>query len=355
MVKVSEESSSDGYPKMKLDCFILIDASSDDLHPIVSGGFSRVELPFLNRPLLNRTIDYASPYAGQFFIFCPPALLSRVHSLIREYDCPIELVPSEASSGSMSSCFEYIRKRMVREGFIFCHADLFYYGEFDPIIEYFTESSSDLLGFFYTSTDHSEMTCISKEGDLLAYNTDVVPSIPNNASIVMSVELKLMNFFICRASILELVPEDPIDFKTGVIPLLIENRRRVKVISMSHLPVTCMRNYRKQLEIGKSLFDSKLAMLIDKDSSIEQGSDISDTVIGSGSVIEEHCKINQCIIMRNVVIGRGCALYNCIIGEGAVIPENTKMVNCIVAPFYVLKEPGSKANCNFSAEQETHG
>lgn len=330
---------------MKFDSIILI-GPSPGLQPLVTEYVSNAELSFLGTPLLNHAINYVGPHSAQIFIFCLERYRNNIHALIKNSQFPIEVITTHAYEG-FGHCLNLIKTRLTKESFILCHADMYFYGTLHSIVECYKENNVEVLVSFFRFPGDNNIMTLTDMGDLISYNSEKIPFL-ENAHITMSMEYKLKNFFICKSSVIKNIPVDAFSFKNNVIPILLENRKKIKLIKTSHLLISQIKDYKKQLDVKNNELNSTVNSICHESISMDETSDIQGSIVGSGCVIHKHCRIGESIIMEDVTICDNCVVYKCILGKGAVVCEGSRLVNCNIGPFYRFAVPVDATNENIS-------
>ena len=149
-------------------------------------------------------------------------------------------------------------------------------------------------------------------------------------------------------------PESEKDFGKNIIPMLLEEDRRIYAYPFA--------GYWKDVGTIESLWEANMDLIKRKEdfnisdktwkiyyrhegrlpqyigesaevteSMISDGTTVSgtvlDSVISSGVVVEDGAEVVGSIIMQNAVVEKGAKVYNSIIAEGAVIKENIEVGN----------------------------
>lgn len=344
-----------------IDTIILLGPSSA-LYPLVSDKIPKFELPFVNTTLLNHAINYVHPYSSQIFIFCLEQHRNNVHAIIKDYTFPIEVITTVAYEG-MGHCLGLLRNRVRLDTMVICRGDMYYVDSLGPMLENFFASSDFIHASIYQEShtaknnNHGSAQRMFIDGSdhLIYFSDDEIPFL-RGEKIFASDEYALKNFFICRSDILKLISENShsdlktnfYSFKKNVIPFLLLSNKKIRIIKNDNFVVSNLHDYSKQLHFKNNFVESKKYSLCFDNSSVEDSTDLIDSIVGCYCVIRKGCSIKKCVIMDNTTIMDGCILENCIIGFGVTIIEGSKLVNCRVGHFSTFDRPVFAENINLN-------
>ena len=342
-----------------VDTIVLLGPSSA-LYPLVTDRVPKFELPFVNTTLLNHTINYVHPYSSQIFIFCLEQYRNNVHAIIKDYTFPIEVITTVAYEG-MGHCLSLLRNRLRLDTLIVCRGDMYYVDSLGPMLENFLTSSDFVHASIYRESRNSghssaQRMFIDSTDHLVHFSDSEVPFL-RGEKMFASAEYAFKNFFICRSDILRIISENTenlYSFKKNVIPALLQRGKEIRIVKNDNFVVSSLRDYSKQLRFKNSFVESKKYSLCFDNSSVEDSTDLIDSIVGCCCLIRKGCCIKKCIIMDNTVIMDGCILENCIIGFGVTIIEGSRLVNCRVGHFCTFDRPVFAENSNLNGRTLDH-
>lgn len=332
-------------PIMKVDSVIVL-GPAHELYPLVDSGTPKFALPFMSVPLLNCTLTYLAPVSSRIFIICLEQYREIVLDLTQSCTLPIEIICNRAYEG-MGYCFNLLRCRIRTSIFILCRGDMHYAEPLRPMLESFAESQDDIHASAYRVARNCPMMCISNSGLLLSYNTDEIPFM-RQEKMTVTIEYRLKNFYICQSEIICRVPIDAFGFKNNIIPFLIADDAKIRLIDNKNHQIITLDDYTKQLEFKNNFLMSARSCIIENDFVYDKSTSISDSIIGFPCTVGSRSTLCKCIVMNSVVIGNNCVLESCIIGNGATIPDCTRLKNCRVGHGYILEKAVTAEDQSFS-------
>ena len=234
--------------------------------------------------------------------------------------------------------------------------DHIYKMNYNKMLEFHKEKKADLTVAHINVPleEASRFGILNTDDDLRIVEFLEKPEHP--VSTKASMGIYIFNWKVLREYLIrdEENPESEKDFGKNIIPMLLEEERRIYAFPFE--------GYWKDVGTIESLWEANMDLIKTKESfniddklwriyyrhtgimpqylsenanvkrsMISDGTTISgtvlDSVISSGVVVEDGAEVVGSIIMQNAVIEKGAKVYNSIIAEGAVIKENIEVGN----------------------------
>lgn len=309
-----------------------------ELYPFVTGDTPKFALPFLNKSLLQHSIEYLGLFSKQIFIMCLEKYKGLVISHTNHYKYPIEIITTENFEG-MSYIFNILKSKLKSPNVIFCKGDTYNMHPLKPLLENFVASEDDMHLSTDVTNKGNPVISYDQHGIIFSYNTDQIPFI-RNKRLLVTTECLIKDFYIFKSSILNNLPDNMFGFKNNILPYLIMNSFQIRMIDCKNFQVRNLNDFISQLEFKDYIIlddadTNMMASCID----IQDAKSITDNIIGSKTSIGKGSSVRRSIIMDNVKIGENCIIDHCIIGNNVKIYSNSSLTTSKITHNYNLSEP----------------
>lgn len=307
---------------------IIMLGPAPELYPIVTEKFPKFELSFLDTTLLNHTINYVQEFSSKIHILCLEQYLLNVNHIISQYKVPINIIPLNAYEG-VGFCLNSLKNSIEADVFIFCKADMFFQDSLKPMLENFLISDDAVHASMYQYPKNPRGNpTIFMDGSsyLIPFNGKDIP-VPKYGTITASVEYAFKNFFLCRKrNIFDIINQkivykhdnikcDIFGYKNDLIPLLLQNNMKIKIMQDDNFVVSTIKDVRTQLKFKDCLVCDDRSTLYLDGAKVDGQPLSSDSIIGYSVLIKKKCHIKKSIIMNDTTIESGTYIDNSIIGR----------------------------------------
>jgi len=335
---------------MKVDCVIVL-GPSGEFYPLVGEQTQKFSLPFLNTPLLNLSINYLSPHASKFLIFCLKKYEKDVCSLVTEYEVPIEIITTESYEG-MSHILLTAKSKIASPFFVMCKGDIYGLEPLNPILESFMGVNADMYLSLNRNVEEGSLMCLDSSNYLKMYNSEDFPFIKNE-KLILTTNFALKDFYIIKTSVLNVIPPNLYSFKSNIIPYLIRLNKRIKAIENMIFQIRNINDYLLQLELKNNLTDMKNTSscnILDASCNIGECAVVEDSIIGENCLVGYKSIVKRSIIMDNSTVEPYCIIESCVIGNNGYIKSKSELKNCKVGGYYTFECP-IKASFNIFGKE----
>jgi NDP-sugar pyrophosphorylase family protein len=295
---------------MKIDTVFII-GPSEQLHPLALPKF---QLPFLNVPLLNLSVNYLTPISSKMFIVCLENQIDIISQMMKDCKVSFEIISTSSYEG-MAYILNTLHNKITTEYFILNKGDIYGQEPLKPMIEGFILSNDDI----YASVERTNINGLTMSLDplnrLVGFNEDRIPFI-KNFKMRVSTEFVFKDFFIIRKSSIGKLDQHLYGFKSNVIPHLIKNKVKIRVGENSIFQVKNFRNYVMQIDFKNTilgLMDGTEYNLVDSRCEISEEAHIENSIIGTNAIIEGRTTVSSSIIMKNSILKENQRYERCVV------------------------------------------
>lgn len=299
---------------MKIDIVFII-GPSEKLHPL---GLPKFQLPFLNVPLLNLSVNYITPIASKIFLVCLKNQTSTIIQMLKDCKIPYEIIETPSYEG-MAYNLNSLQKKITSQYFIMCKGDIYGQEPLRPMLEGFILSNDDVYASLERTTSNGLTLSLDSSNRLIGFQENRIPFI-KNTKMRVTTEFIFKDFFIIRTSSLGKLDNSLYGFKNNVIPHLIKNKVRIRVGENSIFQVRNFKNYTKQIDFKNTILglsDGTEYNLIDNECDISEDSHVENSIIGGNVTIEGKTSIISSVIMKNAILTEGQRYERCIVDSNS--------------------------------------
>lgn len=295
---------------MKIDSVFII-GPSDQLHPLSQPKF---QLPFLNVPLLNLSLNYLAPVTSRIFIVCLKTQTETIAHMIKDCKIPFEIISTGSYEG-MAYILNTLQSKIQTEYFILNKGDIYGQEPLKPMIEGFMLSNDDIYASLERSSSNDVVMSLDPLNRLVGFQENKIPFI-KNSKMKVTTEFVLKDFYIIRKASFGYLDSNLFGFKNNVIPYLIENKVKIRVGENSIFQVNNFKKYARQIDFKNTLLglmDGTEYNLIDNKCEINEDAHIENSIIGANVNIRGKTTIISSVIMPNAVLKENHKYERCVV------------------------------------------
>lgn len=322
---------------MKIESVIII-GPSGEFYPLTNENTQKFNLPFLNTPLLELTINYLKGISSRIFIFCLNKHVATISNITKCYKIPIIIKTTECYEGT-SYILKEIRGLISSNIFILCKGDIYGLENIHNIIDTFKVSGVDIFASVQKRPEDGSLMCFDDDFILKMYDQEDIPLV-RHTKLYLTSEYSLKDFFVIKKAVLDKIPENLYSFKSNVIQYLLKQNTIIKCVENRILQIKNINDYLKQLDFKNNLLElesSGCYNLLGTNCSIGEKSSIEDSIVGDNCIISYGSVIKRSIIMDNVVIEPYTTIEACVVSRKSIIKSKSILKNCKVGENYVFQ------------------
>lgn len=196
---------------MKIDTVFII-GPSDQLHPLPLPKF---QLPFLNVPLLNLSVNYLTPIASKIFIVCLENQTETISHMMKDCKVPFEIIFTSSYEG-MAFILNTLQTKITTDYFILNKGDIYGQEPLKPMIEGFILSNDDIYASVERTNSSGTTMSLDLSNRLIGCQEDKIPFI-KNFKMKVTTEFVFKDFYIIRKSAVKQLDLSLYGFKNNVI------------------------------------------------------------------------------------------------------------------------------------------
>ncbi|KAI5150622.1 hypothetical protein ENBRE01_1606 [Enteropsectra breve] len=317
-----------------------------NFYPIASESNPRFLLPVFNLSLFDHTMEILSPHSLKVIIVVIEDHYQKIVEMSEKYRSRGVKVVIKQSCGydGIAEVFNRAREEVVTETVILCKCDMFLSDSIDHYIYAFQKSGDDMFVSLGVNPDPDRVAIIyDNTGKLLCYDGDIFKYAQGSKAYVTT-RFQLKSFYIFNKKILNMCPPEAYGFKRNVVPHLVRQDARLRVVFSNNYPINNLEDYKTQVKYIEYMCGQKLVVILgDKvRNMIPQG--ILEVIAKPNARLGGYSRIRRTLILDNVEIGDRTQILESLIGNNVVIGADCKIENCnignnvVIPPFTVLKD-----------------